>query len=160
MISCIKALSTGTLVRLVVNIPGRFDDYPGAHTARAKARKIIDDHRRTLHPTEFVADVSISDFENHSKIVIADDLAYVGSANLSHHSARSVECGVIIDSSEAVEKVRNVFEQLVASSTYYGGDDDELENLIYELGQAFRELGELQKRSTLSMSVSGLWVTA
>lgn len=46
---------------------------------------------------------------NHSKIFIADNFAYIGSANFSFNSNKNYECGVIFKSKEIVSKIRKLF---------------------------------------------------
>ncbi|WP_142337794.1 phospholipase D-like domain-containing protein [Bacillus thuringiensis] len=46
---------------------------------------------------------------NHSKIFIADDFAYIGSANFSFGSNKNYESGVIFNNKEIISKIRHLF---------------------------------------------------
>jgi len=47
--------------------------------------------------------------ENHSKIFITNDFAFIGSANFSFNSDKNYECGVIFTNKEIISKIRKVF---------------------------------------------------
>lgn len=47
--------------------------------------------------------------ENHSKIFITNDFAFIGSANFSFNSDKNYECGVIFTNKEIISKIRRVY---------------------------------------------------
>ncbi|MEY2304335.1 hypothetical protein [Bacillus tropicus] len=58
--------------------------------------------------------------DNHSKIIITDTVAYVGSANFSKSSYDNFECGVRVDISNAPE-IHKLFEELKKDALFYDG---------------------------------------
>ncbi|MCL2718777.1 MAG: phospholipase D-like domain-containing protein [Lachnospiraceae bacterium] len=57
--------------------------------------------------------------DNHSKIFLSNNIAYVGSANFSFHSNSNYECGIIIRNAKTIQKIRKSFlTELVSSSKF------------------------------------------
>lgn len=58
-------------------------------------------------------------FENHAKLIICDDLAYVGSANLSWGSKKNFEAGYLVDDPADLDELRDFAERILAKSVPY-----------------------------------------
>ena len=77
-------------VRLITNIPGRFENYY-SDDARTGAAKAIERMFARLEPKRFGALARILFcFRNHAKIIVTDSIAYVGSANFAEESAARI----------------------------------------------------------------------
>ncbi|WP_391732179.1 phospholipase D-like domain-containing protein, partial [Streptomyces sp. NPDC014685] len=56
---------------------------------------------------------------NHSKIFIADNFAYIGSANFSFGSNTNYECGVIFNNIEVITEIRKLYgRELLEASEF------------------------------------------
>jgi hypothetical protein len=69
-----------------------------------------------LHST-FTNVKTFINFDNHSKIIITDNKAYVGSANFSNGSRNNYECGIIIEND--LGKVEEIFNDLTKDAIDY-----------------------------------------
>lgn len=99
-------------VTLITNIPRRFEKYFTQYR-REIAEEQIDTYQKLLDPSEFNSDTSIYYcLNNHSKIVATERIAYVGSANYSDESSRSIEVGVLISSQHAVQETLKAFQKV------------------------------------------------
>jgi len=89
-------LKDTTEVEVITNIPNRYATYY-SDAARKRARKNIISYTEQLNPEKFDPMVSsYFNFSNHSKIILTEDIAYIGSANASDESDKNFESGVII----------------------------------------------------------------
>lgn len=65
--------------------------------------------RGTYHSAGFSAFFNL---HNHAKIIVTENIVYIGSANFSNESAKSIETGVIIED-------RDFFAEIVKDSLSY-----------------------------------------
>lgn len=124
----LKKLSSDVSVTLITNIPSRFKSYHYVW-ARERAKKNIERYIERLDPYKYDANLkTFFNFDNHSKIIMTDQIAYIGSANASDESKSNFECGVIIKDSEIINKINDVFinAQLEDSHSYYKGNSSSL----------------------------------
>lgn len=99
-------------VIIITNIPGRFKNYTSSY-ARVKARDTIDKYIERLNPEKYDADVkTFFNFGNHSKIIMTDKVAYIGSANFSDESKHSNECGTVIYDKKVIKEINDIFVQM------------------------------------------------
>ncbi len=109
---------------IICNIPKRFERYFGRNVERTKdvAKEQITQFMAQLDPTQYgtVVETYFS-FRNHAKIVMTENIAFVGSANFSAESRNSWECGVIITDSTAISQLEQAVEQIKADSVRYLG---------------------------------------
>lgn len=90
-----KATNDGIPVKIITNIPGRFNEYFSERN-KENSKKIINAYLNKLNPNKFHQLLSTwFNFSNHSKIVMTDQIAYVGSANYSNLSGENYESGII-----------------------------------------------------------------
>lgn len=109
-------------IKIISNIPNRFDSY-FTPTVRDRARRTITTYLDTLNPDNFSAGFSaFFNFSNHSKIIMTDSIAYIGSANFSGESSRNFECGVLIRDLQIIEQIeREFFESIQEHSVEFRG---------------------------------------
>ncbi len=96
-------------VMVISNIPGRFEKYTSQY-AKKRAQDNIIKYIEALKPEKFTADFSaFFNFGNHSKIIMTNEIAYIGSANYSDASKNNNECGVIISDIEIIKEIEQQF---------------------------------------------------
>lgn len=109
MLNRLEAFPEDKDVIIVTNVPGRFQKYTSPY-ARGRARKTIDNYIERLNPNNYVADVkTFFNFGNHSKIIMTDKMAYIGSANFSDESKNNNECGMLIKDKNVIDEINSVF---------------------------------------------------
>lgn len=109
-------------VRLITNIPRRFEVYTSEY-ARKNARRNIAKMFRRLNPDSFGPLArTLFCFRNHAKIVMADSVAYVGSANYSEESSISWEAGVIVRDKIVLENISHWVDQIETDSIRFYGN--------------------------------------
>lgn len=99
-------------VIIITNIPGRYKKYTSSY-ARNNAQKAIDKYIERLNPDIYNANVkSYFNFTNHSKIIMSDKMAYIGSANFSDESKHNNECGILINDVIVIKDINEIFVQM------------------------------------------------
>ena len=146
----LKEASEDTEIKVFTNIPSRFNSY-FADWASSKARTQINTYLTRLNPdqfNEFFSSYFV--FNNHAKIIMTNNIAYIGSSNFSSESANSIEAGVIIKDKQAILQLKDMVNNEVESQaeSYYAYD---ILPLIFHA----RELEEI--RTFLSENIWGLW---
>jgi len=92
-------------VIIVTNIPGRFNRYTSSF-ARNRAQQTIDKYIERLDPENFDASVrTFFNFGNHSKIIMTNKKAYIGSSNFSDESKHNNECGILINNARVIKEI-------------------------------------------------------
>lgn len=122
----LSALSnTNADVQIITNIPSRMNDYHNSvagQTMRSTARRNIQTYIAKLNPEKFpLGFTSFFNFHNHAKIIGTENIVYIGSANFSNESAKSIETGVIIEDRDFIRKLYSDFFDGIAkdSLSYY-----------------------------------------
>lgn len=83
------------VINVITNIPKRWETYYDA-SVREKARRTINLYMAKLKPEKLGIKPSVFfDFSNHGKIIMTDEIVYVGSANYSEESADNTEFGFV-----------------------------------------------------------------
>ncbi|MCC0684328.1 phospholipase D-like domain-containing protein [Clostridioides sp. ZZV14-6345] len=78
-------------VVIITNIPARFKKYTSSY-AKNRAKKTIANYIDKLNPEKYDANMrTFFNFGNHSKIIMTDAVAYIGSANFSDESKKNNE---------------------------------------------------------------------
>lgn len=109
LLELLKEATEYAEVRIVTNIPNHFDGYYN-EAARQRARDSINNYTERLNPDEEEGLSTFYNFNNHTKIVLTNNIAYIGSANFSDESARNRETGTLI---RDPEKVQLIIDNLV-----------------------------------------------
>lgn len=119
----VKNLKDTTDVEVITNIPNRYATYY-SEAARKRARKNITSYTEQLNPENFDPMVSsYFNFSNHSKIILTENIAYIGSANASDESNNNFEGGVIIrDKGIIREIISTTIPMIKEDSVEYYGD--------------------------------------
>lgn len=127
LISALKNVNHNCKIRLFTNIPGRWEKYYD-NNARRKAQKNINQYKDVLNPDTFNADVSVFfSFSNHSKIVMTDSIAYIGSENYSESSSNNFEAGFVSDDLNLIDFIKNhVIPEMEKESVPYYSEYFEL----------------------------------
>ena len=118
----LKALrTTDAQVRLITNIPGRFESYTSKY-ARSRASDRINGMFMKLDPNDFgpLATILFC-FRNHAKIILTESVAYVGSANYSDESARSWESGIVVRDAQTIALIESWVDRIEADSVRFYG---------------------------------------
>jgi phosphatidylserine/phosphatidylglycerophosphate/cardiolipin synthase-like enzyme len=107
----------GITVRFITKIPSWFESYYKPVYA-ANFKKLFDLYHRRLDPKLYKCKLEpFFNVHNHSKLIITDQAAYIGSANFSPESSQNYECGVIYRNPDAIALIRrNVFGNLLRQS--------------------------------------------
>ncbi|PAD15449.1 hypothetical protein CHH73_15235, partial [Shouchella clausii] len=123
LINTLEKIPSTTTVDIITNIPNRFETYYG--NARNKARKLINVYLNKLDPEKFNSIFSTHfNFKNHAKIIMTNNIVFIGSSNFSDESASNIECGIISRNSDFISMLRKtIIPQLKESSEEYYSDD-------------------------------------
>lgn len=122
LLNLLKKASTHAEVRIVTNIPNRYETYYGGN-ARKKARESINNYTRKLSSSDDTEQIdAFFNFENHSKVILTNNIAYIGSANFSEESSNSRETGFIIKDKKLVQVVIDNLVPIILDESirYYG----------------------------------------
>lgn len=150
----IDSLEHQPRVKIITNIPNRFATYY-SDAARRKAQSNIIKYMSQLNPEKFSGSVtSYFNFDNHSKIILTDNIAYIGSANFSSESNSNYETGFLIRDrttiNEINEEIITIFEN--ESIPYHGSQVTRINVLYMNL------LSKLQNlREAIHSSVFNIW---
>lgn len=109
-----------TKISIFTNIPSRWDKYYG-DTYKNAARKKINVYLTKLKPDSIGEKVSVFfNFENHGKIIMTNNVVYVGSSNYSEESKNNIEFGIISRDQDYVTFLKEeITKELEESSTPY-----------------------------------------
>jgi len=128
--SLLNALSQASAKACIIcNIPKRFERYFGRNVEKTKAaaKDQIARFMAQLDPTRYGTVVeTYFAFRNHAKIVMTENIAFVGSANFSSESRENWECGVITEDTTAISQLELAVEQIKADSVRYLGESTRL----------------------------------
>ncbi len=113
-------VSSDTKISIFTNIPSRWDTYYG-DTYKNTARKKISVYLVKLKPDCIGEKISVFfNFENHGKIVMTNNVVYVGSSNYSEESKKNIEFGIISRDQDYIAFLKKeIIKELEESSTPY-----------------------------------------
>lgn len=114
-------------INVITNIPGRWEEYYG-DSFRKRAQKKIKLYISKLNPKKLGNNSAVFfDFSNHGKIIMTNNIVYVGSANFSEESKNNTEFGFISRDSSFIEYIRSqVLPDMIKSSIPYYEENTEL----------------------------------
>lgn len=124
LLDCVKEVEDEINVNIITNIPNRFATYY-SHSARQKARQNINNYMSRLNPDNFKANITtLFNFDNHSKIIMTNNVGYVGSANFSSESSSNFECGVIIRDKQVLKQIHEEIIPFITNESvqYFGSE--------------------------------------
>ena len=129
----LKKCDKDTEICIVSNIPGRWEKYFG-EWYKNKARKNISLYKSRLSPEKIAEKAEVYFcFSNHAKIVMTNNIAYIGSSNFSEESADNFESGFISKDADFIEFLEEeIFPWIIESSSEYKTDDKNTKDLDFE----------------------------
>jgi phosphatidylserine/phosphatidylglycerophosphate/cardiolipin synthase-like enzyme len=96
LLNCLRNASDTAEIKIITNIPKRWENYYGQNY-RDIAQKKIAIYMTNLQPEDIGKNVSVFfNFNNHGKIIMTENVVYVGSSNFSEESKRNIEFGFIV----------------------------------------------------------------
>lgn len=102
LLRAIRKMGKDSRAVIITNVANRM--LADADDAEAGINETIDNYIAELDPARFKCAVEAwFCFDNHSKIIIVDDIAYVGSANITLGSKYNFEAGILTDDTDTVE---------------------------------------------------------
>lgn len=144
LINLIKNLKSDIKVTMVSNIPKRFDQYYSSTTYAPKisARKNINIYLSKMDKQQYKSNFApYFNFDNHVKIVMTDNIAYIGSQNFSEDSVNNIEIGFLIDDKYTITKIKDlILNKVVSNSIVYAGT--EIDKYICYLSRLLDDLWE------------------
>lgn len=134
LLNSLKEAAAHAEVRIVTNIPNRYETYYGDNV-RKKASESIDNYTRKLTSNDNEEQIgAFFNFQNHSKVVLTNNIAYIGSANFSEESSNNRETGFIIRDKELVQVViDNLIPIILDESIRYYGNSFKEKKLVLSL---------------------------
>ncbi|MFC7680327.1 phospholipase D-like domain-containing protein [Paenibacillus sp. GCM10028914] len=108
-------------VRIITNIPARHDQYFG-NAPRERASQSIERYTQRLDPSNNENLATSFNFSNHSKVIMTENIAYIGSANFSDESDQSRETGFLVRGQDLVKVIsENLLPILIDEGIPYFG---------------------------------------
>lgn len=125
LLKVLRDCEEDTEICIVSNIPGRWESYFGK-TYADKAKRNISLYKSKLSPQKIAEKAEVYFcFSNHAKIIMTDNIAYVGSSNFSEESADNFESGFISRDVDFIEFLQEeVFPWIIDSSSEYKTDEE------------------------------------
>lgn len=125
LLKALKNCGKDTEICIVSNIPGRWDSYFG-RTYEEKARNNISLYKSKLSPEHIAEKAEVYFcFSNHAKIIMTDNIAYIGSSNFSEESADNFESGFISRDVSFIYFLQNeIFPWVIDNSSEYKTDEE------------------------------------
>ena len=145
LVNGLRSVGQHCKVNVITNIPSRWETYYG-DTFRDKAREKINLYMNKLNPEKLGIMPSVFfDFSNHGKIIMTNNIVYVGSANYSEESAKNTEFGFISRDRGFIDFIHDeVLPEIKASSfPYYAYD---YTSLLLEANIALSSLFNIKNR--------------
>lgn len=132
LLSNLHQLSSDKEVMVITKVPSRWEYYRNDYK-KEEALKQMEQYCSRLDPGNFSCHLStFFNQKNHAKIIMTENIAYIGSQNFSDESRNNFESGIIIRDSDVIMQIR---EQMVKeildasipfSSSYYYLHQEEL----------------------------------
>lgn len=132
LIDYLERASQETVIDIFSNIPQRYERYY-SERARLQARDKINVYLKRLDPENFESLVNTHFcFNNHSKIILTNNIVYIGSANFSDESQKNFESGFIIKDKDFILFLKNNIVPLLKnnSEAYYSDNAIRLKMLL------------------------------
>lgn len=141
LIESLKNLDKNCKINIITNIPNRYHQYY-TKKIRENAKKTIDAYIDILNPKNFQPEINTYfNFKNHSKIIMTDNIAYVGSANFSNESENNIEAGIISRDLDFIDYLKSEFFPSKFDESRCYSDNDLLanENEIIQLEEIIND---------------------
>lgn len=124
LLEALKQLDEDVIVTFITNLPQRHDTYFKSKQRKSPADRALEnikDYFNQLDPINFKCDISVYFcFNNHAKIFMTDNIAYIGSGNFSDESMNNLETGIIISNKEEIQELKeNIVQEIINHSIRY-----------------------------------------
>lgn len=120
----LKQCEEDTEIKIISNIPSRWNEYFSNNYANS-AKKNIKIYKSKLNPEQISKKAEVYFcFLNHAKIIMTDNIAYVGSSNFSEESASNIESGFISRDKNFIKFLeKEIFPWIIDYSSDYDIDN-------------------------------------
>ncbi|QWI78333.1 hypothetical protein JG486_30150 (plasmid) [Bacillus mycoides] len=143
----LHSLSNDKEVTVITQIPNRWNNYYNL-AVKKKALTQMEQYCSSLDPDKFSCHLSTYfNQENHAKIIMTENIAYIGSQNFSDGSQNNFESGIIIRDPNVISQIQeNMVKAILDASTPYSSSFYFLhqETLIYSLQECKRIVKEFE----------------
>lgn len=126
LIKELRKVDSSIPITLILNIPARRQEYINNYTgvidqvAIKSAQRKIKYTLNVLEREKFGDLTVYFNFDNHAKLIMTDNFAYIGSQNFSDKSQGNFELGILIKESSAISKIKvTIFETIKSRSIRY-----------------------------------------
>ncbi|CAI8740189.1 phospholipase D-like domain-containing protein [Bacillus pseudomycoides] len=118
LIKALREVSVTTPINIIINFPARRGSSQGELTKQAAIQIYF--YLKTLDREKF-GDLNVFfNYSNHAKLVMTNNIAYLGSQNFSDASSDNVELGVLINDNAAVNRIeKEIFNSIKEKSERY-----------------------------------------
>ena len=130
----LKNLKETTTVDILTNIPSRYEGYYGIGP-KNRARKTVNIYLTKLDPANYDSTLNTYFiFENHAKIIMTDNIIFIGSSNFSDESADNFESGIISRDKEFILYIKNEIVPILKRKAehYYKNDSINSSRIKYK----------------------------
>lgn len=120
LLNALYSVKDDCKITVVTNIPSRWEKYYGDNYKK-RAKATIDLYLSKLNPEKLgIRSSVLFDFSNHGKIIMTNNIVYIGSANFSDESASNAECGIISRDEKLIKFVNSeILSQIQKTAVPY-----------------------------------------
>ncbi|MEI3599104.1 MULTISPECIES: phospholipase D-like domain-containing protein [unclassified Oceanobacillus] len=120
----LKMLDESVSVTFITNLPQRHEKYFRSNQMKTPADRALEnikDYFNQLDRDNYNCDLTVYFcYENHSKIIMTENIAYIGSGNFSDESKNNVEAGIILTDYEDIKAVKKqLIPEIISRSIRY-----------------------------------------
>ena len=145
LIKELRKVDSSIPITLVLNIPARREDYINKRTGQIDQAAVNDAKNKIKYTLNVLERSKFGDlnvyfnFDNHSKLIMTDTVAYIGSQNFSDASKDNFELGFLVDDPREVTKINYmIFKEIKDSSILYATSEYAI--VMEEIAQILRDL--------------------
>ncbi|MFY0741938.1 phosphatidylserine/phosphatidylglycerophosphate/cardiolipin synthase family protein [Solibacillus silvestris] len=143
LIKELRKVRNSTPITLVLNIPARREDYIKKKTGQLDQAAVKDAKNKIKYTLNILERSKFGDlnvyfnFDNHSKLIMTDTVAYIGSQNFSDASKNKFELGFFVNDQSEVSKINyRIFEKIKNRSILYA---------TFEYAVVMEEIAEIMR---------------
>lgn len=122
----LRRVDKSTPITLILNIPARREDYINKSTGKIDTAAVNNAATKIKYTLQVLERQKFGDlnvyfnFDNHAKLVMTEQMAYIGSQNFSDASQGKFELGFIVREKAAIQKLkRTIFDEIKSNSILY-----------------------------------------
>lgn len=113
LLNCLKKAPESADIKIITNIPNRWEKYYESKKVnyREIAKRKISVYMTKLKPEDIAGKMSVFfNFDNHGKIIMTNNIVYIGSSNYSEESKNNIEFGFL---SEDKQFIRYLTDEVI-----------------------------------------------